>query len=179
MPTNILMPALSPTMEEGTLAKWLKAEGDTVSAGDIIAEIETDKATMEFEAVEEGMLGKSLIDQRRYREALLPLGRALELRQDYPEAHCNAGIVLMELGDLGRAEGALRRSLALADRPETRQSLGVVLLRQGKHAAEADLAIRRADARVRALQTSKEIRHDLQNTDRTNLERRADRWMRD
>ena len=54
-----------------------------------------------------------------------------------------------------------------------------ILLRRGKHAAEADLAIRRADARVRALQTSKEIRHDLQNTDRANLERRADRWMRD
>lgn len=54
-----------------------------------------------------------------------------------------------------------------------------ILLRQGKHAAEADLAIRRADARVRALQTSKDIRHDLQNTDRTDLERRANRWMRD
>jgi hypothetical protein len=54
-----------------------------------------------------------------------------------------------------------------------------ILLRQGKHAAEAALAIRRADARVRALQTSKEIRHDLQNTDRADLERRADRWMRD
>ena len=50
---------------------------------------------------------------------------------------------------------------------------------QGRHAAEADLAIRRAEARVRALQTSKEIRHDLQNTDRADLERRADRWMRD
>jgi hypothetical protein len=54
-----------------------------------------------------------------------------------------------------------------------------ILLRRGKHAAEADLAIRRADARVRALQTSKEIRHDLKNTDRADLERRADRWMRD
>ena len=54
-----------------------------------------------------------------------------------------------------------------------------ILLRQGKHAAEADLAIRRAEAHVRALQTSKEIRHDLQNTDRADLERRADRWMRD
>lgn len=54
-----------------------------------------------------------------------------------------------------------------------------LLLRRGKHAAEADLAIRRADARVRALQTSKDIRHDLQNTDRTDLERRANRWMRD
>jgi pyruvate dehydrogenase E2 component (dihydrolipoamide acetyltransferase) len=61
MPTEILMPALSPTMEEGTLAKWLKKEGDTVKAGDILAEIETDKATMEFEAVDEGVLGKILI----------------------------------------------------------------------------------------------------------------------
>jgi pyruvate dehydrogenase E1 component subunit beta len=61
MPIDILMPALSPTMEEGKLAKWLKAEGDTVSAGDVIAEIETDKATMEVEAVDEGTIGKILI----------------------------------------------------------------------------------------------------------------------
>ena len=61
MATEILMPALSPTMEEGTLAKWLVKEGDTVSAGDILAEIETDKATMEFEAVDEGVIGKILI----------------------------------------------------------------------------------------------------------------------
>ena len=61
MPTEILMPALSPTMEEGTLAKWLVKEGDTVSSGDLIAEIETDKATMEFEAVDEGIVGKILV----------------------------------------------------------------------------------------------------------------------
>jgi pyruvate dehydrogenase E1 component beta subunit len=61
MATEILMPALSPTMEEGTLAKWLVKEGDVVSSGDILAEIETDKATMEFEAVDEGILGKILI----------------------------------------------------------------------------------------------------------------------
>jgi len=61
MATEILMPALSPTMEEGTLAKWLVKEGDTVASGDIIAEIETDKATMEFEAVDEGIVGKILI----------------------------------------------------------------------------------------------------------------------
>src|SRR6056297_1130267 len=63
MPTEILMPALSPTMEEGTLAKWLVKEGDTVSSGDILAEIETDKATMEFEAVDEGIVGKILISE--------------------------------------------------------------------------------------------------------------------
>ena len=61
MPTEILMPALSPTMEEGTLAKWLVKEGDSVSSGDLLAEIETDKATMEFEAVDEGILGKILV----------------------------------------------------------------------------------------------------------------------
>ena len=62
MAIEILMPALSPTMEEGTLAKWLVKEGDTVSSGDIMAEIETDKATMEFEAVDEGTIGKILIE---------------------------------------------------------------------------------------------------------------------
>ena len=61
MPIEIKMPALSPTMEEGTLAKWLVKEGDTVKSGDIMAEIETDKATMEFEAVDEGTIGKVLV----------------------------------------------------------------------------------------------------------------------
>ena len=63
MPIQVLMPALSPTMEEGKLAKWLKKEGDTVKSGDIIAEIETDKATMEVEAVDEGTLAKLLVDE--------------------------------------------------------------------------------------------------------------------
>ncbi|WP_019953832.1 pyruvate dehydrogenase complex dihydrolipoamide acetyltransferase [Yoonia vestfoldensis] len=63
MPTEILMPALSPTMEEGTLAKWHVKEGDKVSSGDILAEIETDKATMEFEAVDEGIMGKIMIPE--------------------------------------------------------------------------------------------------------------------
>lgn len=61
MPTEILMPALSPTMEEGTLSKWHVKEGDTVSSGDILAEIETDKATMEFESIDEGVIGKIMI----------------------------------------------------------------------------------------------------------------------
>jgi pyruvate dehydrogenase E2 component (dihydrolipoamide acetyltransferase) len=63
MPINILMPALSPTMEKGNLAKWLKKEGDKVKSGDVIAEIETDKATMEFEAVDEGTMGKILVPE--------------------------------------------------------------------------------------------------------------------
>ena len=63
MPIQVLMPALSPTMEKGNLAKWLKKEGDTVKSGDVIAEIETDKATMEVEAVDEGTLGKILVPE--------------------------------------------------------------------------------------------------------------------
>ena len=63
MPINILMPALSPTMEKGNLAKWLKKEGDTVKSGDVIAEIETDKATMEVEAVDEGTLAKIVVPE--------------------------------------------------------------------------------------------------------------------
>src|SRR6516164_4230451 len=61
MPIQVLMPALSPTMEKGNLAKWVKAEGDAIRSGDVIAEIETDKATMEVEAVDEGKLGKILV----------------------------------------------------------------------------------------------------------------------
>ena len=63
MSVEILMPALSPTMEEGTLSKWLKKEGDTISSGDVIAEIETDKATMEVEAVDEGTLAKIIVPE--------------------------------------------------------------------------------------------------------------------
>src|SRR6185312_11525340 len=63
MPINILMPALSPTMEKGNLAKWLKKEGDKVKAGDILAEIETDKATMEYEAIDEGTLAKIVVPE--------------------------------------------------------------------------------------------------------------------
>src|SRR6187402_159229 len=61
MPIQLLMPALSPTMEKGNLSKWLKKEGDVIKSGDVIAEIETDKATMEVEATDEGTLGKILI----------------------------------------------------------------------------------------------------------------------
>ena len=63
MPIQVLMPALSPTMEKGNLAKWLKREGDPVKPGDVIAEIETDKATMEIEAIDEGTLGKILVPE--------------------------------------------------------------------------------------------------------------------
>ncbi len=68
MPINVTMPALSPTMEEGNLAKWLVKEGDKVSSGDVIAEIETDKATMEVEAVDEGTVAKIVVRRDRRRE---------------------------------------------------------------------------------------------------------------
>ncbi len=63
MSTQVLMPALSPTMTEGKLARWLKKVGDSIAAGDVIAEIETDKATMEVEAVDEGTLGRILVEE--------------------------------------------------------------------------------------------------------------------
>src|SRR5205085_10153743 len=63
MPVNILMPALSPTMEKGNLARWLKQEGDEVKAGDVIAEIETDKATMEYESIDDGVLAKIVVPE--------------------------------------------------------------------------------------------------------------------
>src|SRR5712675_3584924 len=63
MPVNILMPALSPTMEKGNLAKWLKREGDKVKPGDVIAEIETDKATMEYESIDDGVLAKIVVPE--------------------------------------------------------------------------------------------------------------------
>ena len=63
MPIQVLMPALSPTMEKGNLSKWLKKEGESVKSGDVIAEIETDKATMEVEATDDGTLGRILVEE--------------------------------------------------------------------------------------------------------------------
>jgi len=95
MPVPILMPALSPTMEEGTLAKWLVKEGDTVSSGDVIAEIETDKATMEVEAVDEGTIGKILIDEGsegvKVNETIAVLLEEGESVDDIDEASMKSG----------------------------------------------------------------------------------------
>ena len=92
MPVNILMPALSPTMEKGNLAKWLKKEGDKVKAGDVIAEIETDKATMEYEAIDDGVLAKIVVP---------------EGTQDVPVNQLIA--VLAEEGEDPKAAAAARR----------------------------------------------------------------------
>ena len=83
MPIEILMPALSPTMEEGTLSKWTVKEGDTVNSGDVIAEIETDKATMEVEAVDEGVIGKILVEEGTEGVKVnAPIGLLLEDGED-------------------------------------------------------------------------------------------------
>jgi pyruvate dehydrogenase E1 component beta subunit len=83
MPIEVLMPALSPTMEKGNLAKWLKREGDKVKPGDIIAEIETDKATMEYEAIDEGTLGKILVPEGTADVAVnTPIAMILEEGED-------------------------------------------------------------------------------------------------
>src|ERR1700709_2114449 len=85
MATNILMPALSPTMTEGTLSRWLKKEGDTIKAGDVIAEIETDKATMEVEAVDEGVLGKILVQDGTANVAVnAPIGVMVDKGEAVP-----------------------------------------------------------------------------------------------
>ena len=85
MATNILMPALSPTMTEGTLTRWLKKEGEPVKAGDVIAEIETDKATMEVEAVDEGVLGKILVsDGTQGVKVNEPIAILVEEGEDVP-----------------------------------------------------------------------------------------------
>src|ERR1700712_3872630 len=87
MATNILMPALSPTMTEGTLARWLKKEGETIKAGDVIAEIETDKATMEVEAVDEGVLGKILVQDGTANVAVnAPIAVMVEEGEGVPAA---------------------------------------------------------------------------------------------
>ncbi len=102
MATNILMPALSPTMTEGTLARWLKKEGDAIRSGDVIAEIETDKATMEVEAVDEGVLGKILVGEGTQGVAV------------------NAPIaVLVAEGE--SAEGAAAAAAPSAPRPEAKE----------------------------------------------------------
>src|SRR5919198_2242916 len=85
MPTPVLMPALSPTMEKGNLAKWHKKEGDAVKSGDVIAEIETDKATMEVEAVDEGTLGKILVPEGTIDVAVnTPIAMILSEGEDTP-----------------------------------------------------------------------------------------------
>ena len=122
MATEILMPALSPTMEEGTLAKWLVKEGDTVASGDIMAEIETDKATMEFEAVDEGIIGKILVEEGsegvKVNTAIAIL---VEEGEDVPEAGAAPAQTPMP-ADLKGEEGKPPAAAATASAPDTPQT---------------------------------------------------------
>src|SRR2546430_16304803 len=90
MPIQVLMPALSPTMEKGNLAKWLKKEGETVKAGDVIAEIETDKATMEVEAADEGVLAKIVVPEGTADVPVNQLIAVLAVEGEDPEAAAGA-----------------------------------------------------------------------------------------
>src|ERR1700755_3602806 len=124
MATNILMPALSPTMEEGKLAKWLVKEGDTVKSGTILAEIETDKATMEFEAVDDAKIGKilvaegsegvkvnspiaTLLEEGESADAAPKVAAAPAAKQDIPAA-------MKDIGAAGRGGAAPKAAAAPA-----------------------------------------------------------------
>ena len=110
MPINVTMPALSPTMTDGTLAKWLKAEGDSVEAGDVIAEIETDKATMEVEAVDEGVLGKILVEAGTEH---VPVNDVIAVLLEDGES-------VEDIGDVQSAPAAKPEASANKDKTETK-----------------------------------------------------------
>ena len=116
MPIEVLMPALSPTMEKGNLAKWLKAEGDDVKAGDVIAEIETDKATMEVEAVDEGKLGKILVPEGTQDVAVnTPI--ALILGEGESASDAPAKATPKEEAPAKQAEATLEKREASVEKP--------------------------------------------------------------
>ncbi len=118
MPIEILMPALSPTMEKGNLAKWLKKEGDAVKSGDVIAEIETDKATMEVEAVDEGTLGKILVPEGTADVAVnTPIAMILSEGED---AASLKSAKLVAQGARSRHRRARRRNPARGSRSRAR-----------------------------------------------------------
>jgi pyruvate dehydrogenase E1 component beta subunit len=116
MATEVLMPALSPTMEEGTLAKWLVKEGDVVKSGQIIAEIETDKATMEFEAVDEGTVGRILVAEGtagvKVNTPIMVMVEAGETVSDAPKAAVVAAVVAAEVPVAASAPGGGARLAA-------------------------------------------------------------------
>ncbi|WP_299360241.1 pyruvate dehydrogenase complex E1 component subunit beta [uncultured Paracoccus sp.] len=122
MPTEILMPALSPTMEEGTLAKWLVKEGDEVKSGDVLAEIETDKATMEFEAVDEGTIGKIMVAEGtegvKVNTPIATLLEEGESAEDTGPAQRDAG------SKTGKSDNATEAASGESSRDETGEAPG-------------------------------------------------------
>ena len=132
MPINILMPALSPTMEKGNLAKWLKKEGEAVKTGDVIAEIETDKATMEYEAVDDGVLAKIVVPEGTNDVPVNQLIAVLAQEGEDPKAAAEAagkGAAPQKAASAAppspppsptRGEGAARQAAAPTTPPQTR-----------------------------------------------------------
>src|SRR5881227_618939 len=126
MPIEVLMPALSPTMEKGNLAKWLKKEGDTVKSGDVIAEIETDKATMEVEAVDEGTLGKILVPEGTNDVAVnTPIAMIFAEGEDSSALKSGGGPALKKTADSKPArqqKGAESERPAAPERPAAQEA---------------------------------------------------------
>ena len=131
MPINILMPALSPTMEKGNLAKWLKKEGEAVKTGDVIAEIETDKATMEYESVDDGVMAKIVVPEGTHDVPVNQLIAVLAQEGEDPKAAAAAagkGAAPQKAASaapphprpLPQGEGAARQAAAPTTPPQTR-----------------------------------------------------------
>src|SRR3954465_8206398 len=126
MPINILMPALSPTMEKGNLARWLKKEGDQVKAGDVIAEIETDKATMEYESIDEGVLAKIVVPEGTQDVAVNQLIAVLAQEGEDPKAAAaDAGKAAGGAAKAAEASGAKSTAGAPSPQPSPPRGEGV------------------------------------------------------
>ena len=132
MPINILMPALSPTMEKGNLVKWLKKEGEAVKTGDVIAEIETDKATMEYEAIDDGVMAKIVVPEGANDVPVNQLIAVMAQEGEDPKAAADAGLKAAPLEKTPsvsppspqpspqRGEGAAQSAAASASAPQTK-----------------------------------------------------------
>jgi pyruvate dehydrogenase E2 component (dihydrolipoamide acetyltransferase) len=144
MATNILMPALSPTMTEGTLARWLKKEGETVRAGDVIAEIETDKATMEVEAVDEGVLGRILVaDGTEGVKVNEPIAVLVDKGEAVPEAAAPAAKAGAAKNGAPKAE-ASKAEAPKAEAPKAEAPKAAALSAAGGRVVASPLAKRMA-----------------------------------
>lgn len=140
MATEILMPALSPTMTEGALARWLKKEGDTISAGDVLAEIETDKATMEVEAVEEGILGRILVQEGTQGVSVnTPIAILVEEGEAVPESVSAAAPVKKE-SEAAAPEPKVASQTPAASKPPTNRVFASPLAKRVASQKNIDLA---------------------------------------
>src|SRR5690349_19736145 len=139
MPINILMPALSPTMEKGNLAKWLKKEGEAIKTGDVIAEIETDKATMEYEAVDDGVMAKIVVPEgtqdvpvhqliavmaQEGEDPKAAASAAAAAGKGAPAAQAPSGAAPSPSPSPARGEGAVQQAALPSTAPQARQPEG-------------------------------------------------------